>query len=342
MIISGYITLRAPTQMNYPYEAAVRSLFSFCDEIVVCDSTDYKNNNDGTKEKLDVLKTEFESLKDGNIFKVVVPDVDWSKPNHGIYDGLTKAFARKNCTGDFCFQIDADEVVDTTRAQMERMCGSLTKNEVLLMALPVVEYWGSEGKVRIDVNPWKWRLSVNSHRITHGIPGHLRKQENGLLYAMHGTDGCDYIDSVNHTIIPCMGFMTGEAENTRRLAVFNEEKAKQYEGWFNRITSMLPTVYHFSWWSVYEKMKKYKLFWNDSWITLYNEKRPDGYNPFFNKPFANVTEEEMKETARRLESDCGGFIFHNPVDINNIPRTLSVNISKSPPIMINTWTNSLK
>ena len=44
-----------------------------------------------------------------------------------------------------------------------------------LVCLPVIEFWGDKGKVRIDVNPWKWRLSRNRPHITHGIPKDLRR-----------------------------------------------------------------------------------------------------------------------------------------------------------------------
>ena len=54
-----------------------------------------------------------------------------------------------------------------------------------LIALPVIEYWGGPEKVRIDVNPWKWRLSRNRKYITHGIPKQLRViDEDGQLYAL--------------------------------------------------------------------------------------------------------------------------------------------------------------
>jgi hypothetical protein len=324
--------------MNYPFDAAIKSLFCFCDEIVVCDSTEYDKHDDGTRQTLALLAEEFRALNPKNELKVVVPTfVDWSSPNHGIYDGMTKAFAKKHCTGDYCFQIDADEIADTTRNQIERFCESLKKNDALLMALPVVEYWGSKGKVRVDVNPWKWRLSVNSPRVTHGIPGNMRQIVDGLLYARHGTDGCDYIDSITLDVIPCMNFMTTYAETLRRMAVYDSGKAAEYEAWFNRMVGMLPTVYHFSWWNVGEKMKKYKLFWNDSWITLYNEKRPNGYNPFFKKPFSEVTEEEINKASKLLEEECSGFIFHSPVDLNNIPKTQSVKINRSYPSVANRW-----
>jgi hypothetical protein len=341
--ISGYITLRNPVQMDYPFEAAIRSLFSFCDEVVVCNSSEAE---DGTQKILEELKAEFEVLlgKRDEVFKIVKPDfVDWTAPNHGIYDGMTKAFARENCTGDFCFQIDADEVVEATREQMENMCKRLMEDadSTPLMALPVVEYWGSKGKVRADVNPWKWRLSLNKPNITHGIPGPNRYTDpaTGLMFAHQGTDGCDYIDKDTLLPITCLHFMTNEVEQLRQAAANSQDAADVYEKWFNKVVGKLPTVYHFSWWSVYEKMRKFKLFWNKSWLTLYNEQRDEGYNPFFDKPFHEVSDKEMKKEAKKLEKETGGWIFHRPWDGS---KKLHVNIDKPIPPSIKEWTKKHK
>jgi hypothetical protein len=330
MKISGYITIRNAEQMNYPYKEAIRSLYEFCDEITVCDTSD---NTDDTTKQLIQLSSEFK--KEFQIIRPKKDEVDWNAPNSGIYDGYTKALARNACTGDYCFQIDADEIVSTTREQVERMIEASGMNEENpLIALPVVEYWGSKGKVRIDVNPWKWRLSLNLSYITHGIPLHMRKKEDGLIYAKHGSDGCDYIHKYDGHIIPCINFVKPKVEKVRRLAVHDMDAAKSYENWFNNIADKMPTVYHFSWWSVYQKMLKYKHFWNDSWIRLYNEQRPLGYNPFFNKSFNEITEEEMLSEARKLETETGGHIFHQPW---NGQKTNSIIINHPFPDLVKNW-----
>lgn len=333
MKISGYITLRNAEQMGYPFDATIRSLFNFCDEIVVCDTSDGK---DKTSKIIKELYKEF-----NGDFKIINPtDVNWDAPNHGIYDGITKAKAREACSGDYCFQVDADEIVTTTREQVEKMIEiSGMSEDVPIIALPVVEYWGSEGKVRIDVNPWKWRLSLNLPNITHGIPKPLRKEVNGLLYAQHGCDGCEYIDKNTGNMIPFINFIKPEVEKVRRMAITNELHVPAYEKWFNKIVTKMPTIYHFSWWSVYEKMLKYKLFWNDSWLTLYNEARPEGYNPFFNKPFDQVSDKEMIKEAQKIEKETAGHIFHKPWDGS---KTNYVTIHQDFPEVIKKWAENHK
>lgn len=304
MKVSGYTTIRNAKQMDYPFEATIRSLLGFCDEVIVADSSDA---DDGTIETLQSLMDEDERVQ---VFHV---DVPWTAPNYGIYDGIMKAKAREQCTGDYLFQIDCDEVVqDNAREKIEDVIAKM--GDAPLLALPVVEYWGSKTKIRVDVNPWKWRLSKNDPNITHGIPAPLRWHKDGLLYSRHGSDGCDYIWGDSGEIVPCMHFINNDVERIRRAAVTNPQAADMYRMWFQGVIEQLPTVYHFSWWSIAAKIRKYKYFWNDSWLTLYGEKsdKPAGWNPFFDKPLSEVSEQEIAERAKVLASQTGGHIFHTP------------------------------
>jgi len=327
MKISGYTTIRNAKQMDYPFEATIESLLDFCDEVVVLDSSDQE---DGT---LDILS---EMADKEPRIQLSHADIPWDAPNHGIYDGLTKAMAREMCTGDYLFQIDCDEVAAPgLREKLEELSKSLTP-ETPLLALPVVEYWGGMEKIRVDVNPWKWRFSRNDPRITHGIPNTHRWHKDGLLYARHGTDGCDYIWTDTGQPLPCLNFMTVPVENVRRGALVDPKAADMYRMWMQSTIEQLPTVYHFSWWSIAAKIRKYRHFWNDSWLSLYGEKsdKPAGWNPFFDKPLDQVTEEEINQKAKALAQGTGGHIFHAPW---NGQRTNHISLEHTMPECIKAW-----
>lgn len=306
--ISGYVTIRNVVEMNYPLEPCIRSLVPVCDEIIIADSSDVE---DGTAHIVERLAREFSKIK---VFKV---DVPWSDPNFGVYDGEMKAAARSQCTGDLLIQIDCDEILEESFAEkLENIISSGVFEQNPIVALPVVEYWGGEDKVRIDVNPWKWRVSINNPMITHGIPIELRKEQNGYLYAKQGTDGCDLIHAESGERIPFANFISNEINHLRISAITNPEHAKRYEEWFNATVNELPTVYHFSWWSIVEKIKKFTKFWNKSWLSLYGEEQKisEGWNPFFPeyKFLEEVPEEKIEELAQRLSKETGGHIFHKP------------------------------
>lgn len=330
MKISGYTTVRNAESMNYPYKETIRSLAQFCDQVVVVNST---TDEDGTTKGLEALAEEIPQLE------VVEAEIDWSAPNHGVFDGQTKTLARMYCDGDWMWQQDCDEIVHELDApkirewieQFEKVDGS---SHIDVISMPVVEYWGKD-KVRMDINPWKPRLSRNNPQIIHGIPAPLRKIEDGFLYAKHGTDGCDYIYQDTGENVPIVSTYLPSIEKLRITGLQGDQNSqKAFEKAFNEWVEKNPGVFHYSWYSVCEKIKKYKLFWNNSWKSLYNENRDPNWNPFFEKKWTEVTDIDMKLMGTTLEGATGGWIFHNKWDGSTRPH---INVSREHPVIMSEW-----
>lgn len=323
--LSGYTTTRNCVSMDYPFRESIQSLLDFCDEVVVMDSSD---KNDGTKEAL------VEMAKVNPKLFVYHAEVNWKAPNHGIYDGVMKQAARAKCTGDFLWQMDCDEVIHGgDRAILDDLLAQTDGlSQAPLLCLPVIEYWGSLDKVRIDVNPWKWRVSKNHPEIVHGIPVNLRKVENGLVYAKPGTDTCDYIVKSQGLPVPNLNFYNAQHEQLRQAALKDEEARKQYEDWLNKMAYGMPAVYHFSWFSIKSKIEKYRDFFGDFWKAMYNDNRSS--NVFFDVPWDKVTPEMIEAKAKELKEKTGGWIFHSPWDGSSIN---SVKIHRKPPEIMNDW-----
>ena len=309
--ISGYTTTRNCISQKYPYEESIKSMLGFCDEVVVVDG----GSDDGTWKRLQELSAEFESL-------VVHQEVrDWNHPRFAVFDGAQKAKARSLCTKEFCWQQDSDEIVPENDWPK---IGNLIKEfppNVQILCLPVVEYWGGYDKVRMDIMPWKWRLSRNLPHITHGIPSHLRKfDESGELYAAPGTDGCDYVHAETFDIIPNINFYTQDVHQVRMHALNGNVQAQEsYTNWFKQIVDSLPGVRHYSWFDLARKIRTYRDYWSSHWQSMYNIAQEDTAenNMFFDKPWAEVSDEEIDALAVRLASDTGGHIFHSKIDWNN-------------------------
>lgn len=302
-------------------------MLDFCDEVIVMDSSDAI---DGTRETL----SDLERQNVGKLF-VYHADMDWKAPNHGVYDGVLKQAAREKCTGDFLWQMDSDEVVHKGERkmieQLLQQTGGLQGEP--LLCLPVVEYWGGPDKVRVDVNPWKWRLSRNHPEITHGIPITHRKIENGLVYAKQGTDTCDYIVKSQGFPVPNLNFYNPQIDVIRQAALTNEQARQQYESWFNQIVDNCPTVYHYSWWSIKAKIEKYRDFFGDFWKAMYNEPNKSS-NMFFDVPWSEVTPEMIEAKAKELKEGTGGWIFHKPWDGS---RVNSIQIKRTAPEIMKEW-----
>jgi hypothetical protein len=172
----------------------------------------------------------------------------------------------------------------------------------------------------MDINPWKWRLSRNMPHITHGIPDALRKTDDeGNLYALPGTDGCDYVHNETYEVIPHASFYTEDVHNARMAAVQGHEQAlEDYKVWFQRVVDMLPCVHHYSWFDLPRKIKTYRDYWSQHWQSLYDIPQEDTSenNMFFQKPWTDVTDEDINSLSADLKEKLGGWVFHDPVDFS--------------------------
>ena len=208
-----------------------------------------------------------------------------------------------------------------------------------LVSLPVIEYWGCKEKVRIDVNPWKWRLSKNSDHITHGIPSALRKFDDvGNLYASPGTDGCDYVHKLTYEAIDHASFYISDAHNLRVHALSGNKKAlSMYQEWLSRNVELLPCVHHYSWFDLGRKIRTYRDYWSKHWQSLYDVEQEDvpKNNMFFDKAWCDVTEEDIDDLALQLRDKMGGWIFHERVDFSN--PTPHITIDSGHPEVVDEW-----
>ena len=327
--LSGYTTTKDCIEQGYPFREAIKSMLNFCDQVVVVDG----GSTDGTWEE---LKSMSAMQGDGRLI-VEKRERDWNHKRFAVFDGLQKAYARSLCTGDWCWQMDSDEIVhENDYEKIKKLMKDIPKS-VHLLALPVIEYWGGGEKVRIDINPWKWRLSRNHKHITHGIPSELRRiDSDGCLYSAPGSDGCDYIDAESYERIPCMHFYNQEIHDARMCALTGDVNSiEAYENWFNNLIENLPGVHHYSWYDLERKIKTYKNYWSTHWMSLYDidQKDTPENNMFFDKSWSEVTDEEISNLAVELREKMGGWVFHKKIDFNE--PTPHVYVERGEPKVMN-------
>lgn len=346
--ISAYTTTRNCNYQHYPWKESIQSFLDICDEVIVEDSSDL-NGGDETWE--DLIEWSHKEPK----LKIHHTERDYSSEDAGTFDGKQKALARSLCSVDagFLCQFDVDELVrEEDKNKWKNLFNNIPKN-IDMLVLPVLELFGKE-KLRVDVNPWKMRITRNLPWITHGIPASLRSfRENGTLYCNQkfASDGCCYIRFDNFAPVyqNVATFYTNEIEQIRQQSLGgNTEALTIYENIMKQIVNELPIIVHYSWISVYEKMRRYKVGedggykWQNAWTSLYNLKTedvPENNNFFPGKKWQDITDEKMKEKAKEIEEKLGGFIAHYPIDLNK--KTPWINNFLNHSKEIQNWLNNL-
>lgn len=311
--LSGYTTVYNCIEGKYPYIESIISLLRVCDEVIVVDG----GSTDGTFEELQALAKDEEKLK---IFQ---NKKDWSSKDFARFDGEQKAFARSKCTSDFCWQQDSDEVISKCSFEKIKNSTRAFPKSCDLICFPVVEFWGSKDVQRLDITPWKWRLSRNKPHITHGVPvTHRKVLADGTYETLPGTDGCDYVHSDTAELIPFLNFYNQQAEMWRQAALMGDEESYAlYKNFFQRTIDALPTVVHYSWLDIERKIRAYKTFWGRFWKSMYNLPQEDTSeeNVMFDKPWSEVSDEDIKELAMKLKTQTAGWIWHRKWNGQSVP-----------------------
>jgi hypothetical protein len=121
------------------------------------------------------------------------------------------------------------------------------------------------------------------------------------------------IDSESGKRLDHLSFVTKESEGCRIAALNgNMDALNTYQNWMSNVIEALPAVVHYSWADLERNIKTYKNYWSKHWESLYNIPQEDtaSNNMFFDKPWSDVSDQEIKDLASKLEG-IGGWIWHS-------------------------------
>ncbi|MEO6695306.1 MAG: glycosyltransferase family 2 protein [Ignavibacteria bacterium] len=112
MKVSGFTIIRNGVLYAYPFKEAILSILPLCDEMII-------NVGKSGDETLEIVK----SIKDKKI-RIIESDWDMSLKDGKVLSEETNK-ALRDCTGDWCFYIQSDEVLhekyfETIRSSMEK------------------------------------------------------------------------------------------------------------------------------------------------------------------------------------------------------------------------------
>jgi glycosyltransferase involved in cell wall biosynthesis len=158
MKVSGFTFLRNGQKLGYPFVASIRSLLPLVDEFVIalgpCDDDTEKIVREIGDPKIRIIATQWNERMRG----------DYSVG--GFVYGQQKSIALFNCTGDWAFYLEADEVLHEEelpkiRAAMEKY---LPDERVEALAFDYLHFYGN--KNTIAWSPGWYRSEVRIIRNT--------------------------------------------------------------------------------------------------------------------------------------------------------------------------------
>lgn len=134
MKISGVTFAKDVERLYYPLVASIRSILPVCDEFIV--AVGKGDSNDNTRKMV-------ESIGDP---KIKIIDTDWSAKSYqeGLILSEQTNIALKECSGDWCFYIQADEVVHEKYLQTiyDRCSQLLNDRDVKGLLFRYKHFWG--------------------------------------------------------------------------------------------------------------------------------------------------------------------------------------------------------
>lgn len=158
MKVSGFTFLRNGQKLGYPFVASIRSILPLVDEFVIalgpCDDDTEKMVRGIGDAKIKIIPTQWnEKINPGYSVK-------------GFVYGQQKSIALFNCTGDWAFYLEADEVIHENdlpkiRAAMEKY---LNDERVEALAFDYLHFYGN--KNTIAWSPGWYRSEVRIIRNT--------------------------------------------------------------------------------------------------------------------------------------------------------------------------------
>jgi glycosyltransferase involved in cell wall biosynthesis len=172
MKVSGFSFVRDAIRLDYPIMEAITSILPICDEFWVT----VGRSQDGTRQAI-------ESIGDDRI-NIIETDWDPAYFVRGAINAQQTNIALSRCTGDWCFYIQADEVLHEkylpiVREAMER---HLASPRVEGLLFDYVHFWGSyetyqkaHGWYRREVRVIRNGRGIESWKSAQGFRRHGQK-----------------------------------------------------------------------------------------------------------------------------------------------------------------------
>jgi len=166
--ISGFSMVRNATKLYYPIQKAIESILPICDEFVI--AIGKGDEDDKTRELVEDIDSD----------KIKIIDTVWDIENqrNGMVHSEQSNIALDACSGDWCFYIQADEVVHEKYLPVikDRCLELKDDDEVEGLVFDYRHFWGdydhyqiSHGWYKREVRVIKNNIGVRSNKSAQGF-----------------------------------------------------------------------------------------------------------------------------------------------------------------------------
>jgi glycosyltransferase involved in cell wall biosynthesis len=252
--LSAYCILRNGIEYGFPFEESIKAAAKVADEVVVVDG----GSTDGTYDKVKELMCDL--VQTG----CKLSQHKWDLDNPTLF-GDEKTYARRQCTGNYLVQFDADEVIhEPEPGALKKLINQHRDADVL--DLPVINFYGDDKTIRVEPASWKWRISKNDPNIIHGVHAQARQMdENGrVVMDKKMSDGCEYIYANSMQIVEHKIVFPIEYHMKHIEAFKHPEKREEYAAYLKELIKSQCLVFHYSWRNLERKLKNSE-FWENTW-----------------------------------------------------------------------------
>ena len=210
MKISGFTFIKNGQLLGYPFIESIKSILPIVDEFVI----NVGISEDKTLELIQAI--------DSNKIRIIISKWNDSMKNRGYVYGQQKMIAQFNCTGDWAFYIEADEVYHENDLEKIKKSMQVYLNDPDVEAL-VFDFYHFYGNSESVLNSPGWYRS-EARIIKNSIRSYA---PDGLFWLILDSNKRGRYPKAKHTGVSCYHYGWVRSEEQMNL---KSKKVKKYWG----------------------------------------------------------------------------------------------------------------
>lgn len=157
MKISGFSMVRNATKLYYPIKESIESILPICDEFII--AVGKGDEDDHTREEIESIGSD----------KIKIIDTVWQEKDfvNGRVNAVQTNIALEQCTGDWCFYLQADEVVHEKYLLVikDRCLELLDDEEIEGLVFDYRHFWADYNHYQITHGSYKREVRIIKNNI---------------------------------------------------------------------------------------------------------------------------------------------------------------------------------